>query len=445
LITELTRNTQGRSQSSPAIRVEGLGKRYRLGAIGGAFNYGSLRETLSDATRRQIRRLRGGSASGGTHRPDHIWALSDVSLTIDRGEVVGIIGRNGAGKSTLLKILSRITKPTSGWAELSGRVGTLLEVGTGFHPELTGRDNIFLSGTILGMRRAEIEARFDEIVEFSGVETFIDTPVKRYSSGMYVRLAFAVAAHLEPEILLVDEVLAVGDAEFQKRCLGKLESVVREGRTILFVSHNMAAIKALCARAVLFDDGRIVADGKVDAVVDQYLSAEAPLADHGHVPPDAPRVGSGEARLRHLSLQDCRGAVVNQLYLGQRFRVVSTIEVTRPVRDVLVSIGISTLDGTRVASSYSTDGGRSSFDLTPGWHRLSVDLDVTLLPRMYSLDHTIVRSTGYDVDTVNRILDFTALGVAESGPDSYRWATVRGFVRATAVWSELEELRDILT
>lgn len=220
-----------------AIRVEGLGKRYRIGAP--AMNYHTLRETFVDAVRAPLRKIRGKAEDGSLNS---IWALKDISFEVKQGQVLGIIGRNGAGKSTLLKILSRVTDPTEGLGEIHGRVGSLLEVGTGFHPELTGRENIFLNGAILGMRRSEIEHNFDEIVEFAEVGQFIDTPVKRYSSGMYLRLAFAVAAHLEPEILVVDEVLAVGDAEFQRKCLGKMSDVAQQGRTVLFVSHNMSAI-----------------------------------------------------------------------------------------------------------------------------------------------------------------------------------------------------------
>jgi lipopolysaccharide transport system ATP-binding protein len=424
----------------PAILVEGIGKRYRLGANAGVFNYGTLRETVANVAGRQRRRLRGlwSGVSQAAAAPDYIWALSDVSLRIDRGEVVGIIGANGAGKSTLLKILSRITKPTVGAAELRGRIGTLLEVGTGFHPELSGRDNIHLSGTILGMRRSEIQRRFDEIVEFAGIGRFIDTPVKRYSSGMYVRLAFAVAAHLEPEILLVDEVLAVGDAEFQKKCLGKMQNVVREGRTVLFVSHNMAAIKGLCPRAIWFAGGRVAADGHADDVVDRYLAGSAPAAVRGEVPANAPRVGSGEARVIRVALQNRRGADVERVYYGQPIRVVLTLAVSEPVRDAIAGVGISAVDGTRVATSHSTDGGRPALSLPRGEHRIAVDLDVTLLPHTYTLDVTVVRSDGYDIDSVNRVLDFTAMGVAESGGDRYPWDTVRGFVRPAAVWHDLD-------
>jgi lipopolysaccharide transport system ATP-binding protein len=429
-----------------AIAATDLAKRYRIGAVSNpAFQYGSLRETVVEAARAGVRRVARRPHGDRTAGASFVWALHDVTFDVRRGEVVGVIGRNGAGKSTLLKVLSRITKPTRGSAELHGRVGSLLEVGTGFHPELTGRDNIFLNGAILGMRRAEIARRFDEIVEFSGVSEFIDTPVKRYSSGMYVRLAFAVAAHLEPEILLVDEVLAVGDAEFQRKCLGKMHAVVNEGRTILFVSHNMAAVKSLCPRALWIDRGTIAADGEVDAVVDSYLSKGGPAATGGDVPENADRIGSGEAHIRRVELRNLDGHEIAQVYLGQPFRIALTIEVARPIQDALVGIGVSTLDGTRVASAFSSDGGGSAIALTPGRYRIAVDVEVTLLPRLYTVDCTIVRSTGHDVDTLQRVLDFTALDVAATGPDAYRWGTVRGFIRPVARWHDIESIGRVAT
>jgi lipopolysaccharide transport system ATP-binding protein len=249
-----------------AIRVENLGKRYRLGRRQEA--YGTLRDTIASAAQMPWRLLR---ERGRADKPAQIWALQDVSFEVRQGEVLGIIGRNGAGKSTLLKILARVTQPTTGLAEVCGRTGSLLEVGTGFHPELTGRENIFLNGAVLGMKKTEIRRKFDEIVAFAEIEQFLDTPVKRYSSGMYMRLAFAVAAHLEPEILVVDEVLAVGDAAFQKKCLGKMEKVAAGGRTVLFVSHNMVAVEDLCDRALWLHDGRIKAEGPVGKTVAEYL------------------------------------------------------------------------------------------------------------------------------------------------------------------------------
>ena len=258
------------------IRVDNLGKKYRLGQV----HTDLLSEKISNNLKKLVNRFRPKkdfspftfNASNVSQEKD-FWALKDVSFEVKQGEVVGIIGRNGAGKSTLLKILSRITEPTEGKVELIGRVGSLLEVGTGFHPELTGRENIFLNGAILGMKKAEIKKKFDEIVAFAEVEKFIDTPVKRYSSGMYVRLAFAVAAHLEPEILLVDEVLAVGDAQFQKKCLGKMGEVAKEGRTVLFVSHNMGAIENLCEKSLWLDGGSVRNIGPSYDIIQQYLSS----------------------------------------------------------------------------------------------------------------------------------------------------------------------------
>jgi lipopolysaccharide transport system ATP-binding protein len=261
--------------SQIAIRAEALGKEYRLGVDGGgAFRYKSLRDTIASRVTAPFRRVQGWirGSGGRSHTDSKIWALKDIDLEIQQGEVMGIVGRNGAGKSTLLKVLARITEPTQGRAEICGRVGSLLEVGTGFHSELTGRENIYLNGAILGMRRAEIRAKFDEIVAFSEVDRFIDTPVKHYSSGMYLRLAFAVAAHLEPEILFIDEVLAVGDAAFQKKCIGKLGSVARDGRTVLFVSHNLGALANLCTRAIFLSGGLKRSEGPVGKIIGEYIN-----------------------------------------------------------------------------------------------------------------------------------------------------------------------------
>ncbi len=264
--------------SDTVIRAEGLSKKYLIGHQRRE-RYTTLRDVVVRTAKHWARTTLDAARGRQLVLGDEIeefWALKNVSFELAQGDVVGIIGRNGAGKSTLLKVLSRITEPSEGRVEIKGRVASLLEVGTGFHPELTGRENIYLNGAILGMRRTEIRRKFDEIVDFAGVEKFLDTPVKRYSSGMYVRLAFAVAAHLEPEILVVDEVLAVGDAEFQQKCLGKMKRVAGEGRTVLFVSHNLAAVRALCNRGILLAGGQIVSDASVDAVISQYANASAP-------------------------------------------------------------------------------------------------------------------------------------------------------------------------
>ncbi len=291
--------------SNLAIRAEGLGKRYCIGAA--QERYRTVRETLMSAATLPARAVRAALAGNRRRRRQEasFWALKGVSFEIRSGEVVGIIGRNGAGKSTLLKILSRITEPTEGYADIDGRVGSLLEVGTGFHPELTGRENVFLNGAILGMPRAEIERKFDEIVAFAEVSQFVDTPVKHYSSGMYLRLAFAVAAHLEPNVLLVDEVLAVGDAAFQRKCLGQMEHVARNGRTVLLVSHNMAAISALCTRTLLLNRGEVSYFGETDQAVRRYIADAASNATT-HLTERSDRQGSGRARIERIEVIDDR-------------------------------------------------------------------------------------------------------------------------------------------
>jgi len=334
-----------------AVTVEELAKRYRIGQYQGA--YGTLRDSLATTVRRIAQR---------EHRPhyEEIWALRDVSFEVREGEVLGIVGRNGAGKSTLLKILTRITTPTSGRATIRGNVGSLLEVGTGFHPELTGRENVFLNGAVLGMKRREIVQKFSEIVEFSGVERFIDTPVKRYSSGMSVRLAFAVAAHLEPEIMLVDEVLAVGDAEFQRRCLGRMEELSHSGRTVLFVSHQMQAVSQLCDRALQLDDGGIVNDGPAGEVVATYLQTAG---------------GSGS----EISWPDLETAPGDRLVRLRSARVVHEDGSLADAVDVREPVGIEI--GFRVLRSGGTPvfpkikvidrQGQAAFnalDTSPRWH-----------------------------------------------------------------------------
>jgi lipopolysaccharide transport system ATP-binding protein len=308
----------------PIIKVEGLGKRYRIGAQQSP--YGSLRETLAGAVRaplRLVRRNRRGA------RPT-FWAVKDVSFDVQPGEVVGVIGRNGAGKSTLLKLLSRITEPTTGRIELYGRVGSLLEVGTGFHPELSGRENIYLNGAILGMARAEIARKFDEIVAFAEMAKFVDTPVKHYSSGMYLRLAFAVAAHLEPEILIVDEVLAVGDIRFQRKCLDKMQDVGKQGRTVIFVSHNMPAVTRLCPRTILLDGGTVVRDGPSSQVVSAYLSTGLGTTAARTWPDDATAPGNEIVRLRAVRVRAAAGAVTDALDIRQPVGIEVEYEVLTP-------------------------------------------------------------------------------------------------------------------
>jgi len=310
--------------SDIVIKTENLGKKYVIGHQAQRGGYTALRDVLMQNARTlwsKTKDLATGKPVIQGDTTEEVWALKDVNFEVHRGEALGIIGRNGAGKSTLLKVLSRITEPTAGRVTIKGRVASLLEVGTGFHPELSGRENIYLNGTILGMTRAEIKRKFDEIVSFAEVERYLDTPVKRYSSGMYVRLAFAVAAHLDPEILVVDEVLAVGDAQFQKKCLGKMNDVARGGRTVLFVSHNMAAVSALCSRAILLKDGTITCDANVDEAINDYLSSLSEKAET-YLDDRADRRGDGTVRLCEVWIEDRDGQRVTSVRSGDDVTIV---------------------------------------------------------------------------------------------------------------------------
>ena len=358
--------------SSQSIVVENLAKKYVIGGVR-EFRYKTLRDSLAGLFSRR----------DGKSARETIWALHDVSFTVDKGEVIGIIGRNGAGKSTLLKILSRITEPTAGRGFLYGRAGSLLEVGTGFHPELTGRENIFLNGAILGMKRSEIVSKLDEIVAFAEIDQFLDTPVKRYSSGMYVRLAFAVAAHLETEILIVDEVLAVGDANFQKKCLNKMEDVGHHGRTVLFVSHNLASVTRLCRRAILLDAGRIVRDGASHEVVRFYLHADLGTTAAREWRDAATAPGNSSVRLRRVQiLQD---GVVS-----------AAVDIRRPV---IVEMEYDVLRGGKllVPNLHFASGGGStifaSLDLDPAWRGRPITtgryVSAALIPGNFLMEGTI--------------------------------------------------------
>ena len=332
------------------LTIDNLGKSYRVQASKGprtAYGYRTLREEVMDWFKMPLRWFQGNAEP----TTQEFWALKDVSFHVNQGEVLGIIGHNGAGKSTLLKILSRITKPTVGEVRLRGRVGSLLEVGTGFHPELTGRENIFLNGAILGMRRHEIQSKFDQIVEFAEIEQFLDTPVKRYSSGMYVRLAFAVAAHLEPEILIVDEVLAVGDLSFQRKCMGRMREVGRSGSTILFVSHNMPAVEALCTRAILMDHGKVALDGAVHDLVQEYhrrvLQAHG---DPGSALSDLNSPTRVQKIFRSATLLGDTGEPTNFLPVGGRFHLRLVLDAPIAVESPNVTIGIDDNLGQRLLS-----------------------------------------------------------------------------------------------
>jgi lipopolysaccharide transport system ATP-binding protein len=348
-------------EAETVIRVENLSKRY---VIDHAAERGqsTLRDALASGARGLARRFLGRRTAGGPTR-EEFWAVRDVSFEVKRGEVIGLIGRNGAGKSTLLKLLSRITEPTNGRIEIDGRVASLLEVGTGFHPELTGRENAYLNGSILGMSRAEIRSKFDEIVAFAEIEKFLDTPVKRYSSGMYMRLAFAVAAHLEPEILVVDEVLAVGDGEFQRKCFAKMDEIRRTGRTVLVVSHNLGAIQTLCTRAIQLEQGRVVGQGEVAAEVARYLARLTTAA--GQLPADrTDREGAGRMRVVGLTFQNVRGEPIESAVCGDELRLAVRCTAEPEVGAGEVALSCWSADGVKLfhvdTAQRGHDGGRGT-------------------------------------------------------------------------------------
>jgi lipopolysaccharide transport system ATP-binding protein len=373
--------------SSPVITVENLGKRYMIGRQRSKKD--GLRHAIEDAIRTPFAWLRSERKSQKLPDKD-FWALKDVSFQIKQGETVGIIGRNGAGKSTLFKILSRITVPTEGRIRLNGRVASLLEVGTGFHQELTGRENIFLNGAILGMTHAEIVRKFDEIVEFSEIANFLDTPVKRYSSGMYVRLAFAVAAHLEPEILIVDEVLAVGDAAFQKKCLGKMGSFAQSGKTVLFVSHNMEAVGSLCQRALWLKDGRLHDDGNADDVIEAYFSS---LANESSFSSTNPDYGLSIQKVR---LKNGRGDEASQFHPGEDLVVEISYDAQKRVEKPYITVGVTGINGPCFIANMLLDGHRP--ETLDGTGRIACKFRaIPLLPQNYIIKMSIRTKNGNDM------------------------------------------------
>ena len=405
--------------SNPIIKVNNLSKRYRIGAA--EKGYKTFREAIVDGITAPVRNLlklrrltKFKNNPSLNHEEDVIWALKDVSFEVNEGEVLGIIGRNGAGKSTLLKVLSRITEPTGGFIDIDGRVSSLLEVGVGFHPELTGRENIFLNGAILGMRKQEIKKKFDEIVSFAEIEKFIDTPVKRYSSGMYVRLAFAVAAHLEPEILLVDEVLAVGDLAFQKKCFGKMGEVAKGGRTVLLVSHNMQAINSLCTRAICLENGRIIDSGKSTKVTINYFHRLQSIETDESIS-DSKRVTKSDyLRITRVSILNSKGEKTRTLFFREPFQVRFIFEVLQPVEEVRLGFAICTPDGTRISTTHHTDGGLKPLALGEGCYSTTAYVQNQLVPGNYVLEvgaHDLRTTRG--LDSVPNAADFTVVGFSE--------------------------------
>lgn len=416
--------------SELAITARGISKQY---TIGERQTYKSLRESLMRMVSRPTRtRERSQRRS--------IWALRDVSFEVGRGEVIGIIGRNGAGKSTLLKVVSRITEPTCGEIRVRGRLASLLEVGTGFHPELTGRENIFLNGAILGMTRSEMEQRFEAIVAFAEIETFLDTPVKRYSSGMYLRLAFAVAAHLEPEILVLDEVLAVGDAAFQKKCLGRMGTVASEGRTVLFVSHNLAAVRSMCTRVFVIDRGEVVFHGPVAEGIDSYLSSTLPQGLMTLATDQTPRPNSQLGRELRITSVSIPGLEQGHLSTHRPMTVEFEFVCTEALDDVVFGFSIYSVEGPRILQALSTHERPAIHRLEPCRYRMSASLvSNPLLPGLYILDIG-ARSAQKGLDWLK---DLMVLQVIDERDVASTWLQPdAGFVFSRSVWdgpTEVEE------
>jgi lipopolysaccharide transport system ATP-binding protein len=415
----------------PIIQVENLSKCYRIGARA---SYGSLRDEIMEVITAPFRRRGASSVEDNT-----IWALKDVSFEVMEGEVLGVIGRNGAGKSTLLKILSRITEPTSGRIEMRGRVASLLEVGTGFHPELTGRENILLNGALLGMRRSEIKKKFDEIVAFAEIEKFLDTPVKRYSSGMYVRLAFAVAAHLEPEILIIDEVLAVGDAGFQKKCLGKMGDVARGGRTVLFVSHNMGAVQQLCSRALLLSSGQIIKSGSPQSVVEGYLlsqNVKSASSENNIYHLNRTNAFGNRMKFKKCVVLNAKAKKTETLKFGEPFYIYLEAISKSELQSLSFVIGIDSFDGNRILTVASEDANRLFKCFSGQLAKIMAYFpDLHLIPGYYWISIAI-KQHGFTIDHVFHASTFEIISAVFDGMNPY--PGYKGYIWRMPVWRNIK-------
>jgi lipopolysaccharide transport system ATP-binding protein len=425
--------------SIPVIKVKNLSKQYRIGEREG---YKTFREAIVNLVKTPFRRWNGYNPQSAIHnlQSETIWALKDISFEVKQGETIGIIGRNGAGKSTLLKILSKITEPTEGRVELQGCVGSLLEVGTGFHPELTGHENIYLYGAILGMDRWEVTKKFDEIVAFAELEKFIDTPVKRYSSGMYMRLAFAVAAHLDPEILLVDEVLAVGDASFQKKCMGKMEDASQEGRTVLFVSHNMTAIQSLCDRCFVIDKGKIIFDGDTAQAIGRYLISGQSVGvqntpgEYDLVNRDNSYLSSGDTIIQKLRLLDSEGNLQDTFAMGEEMHIAVDVNGLSDYRDALIGIIYKTNYEQRITS---INTGMTCSSIEEPRHKLEqatlIVPNLPLIPGRYWIDVSAAQQGIAMLDYVDRAASFNVIE-ADVYDTGYRVTSNFGLVYLKGDW-----------
>jgi lipopolysaccharide transport system ATP-binding protein len=421
--------------SNIVLSVENVWKQYRLGTIGTG--------TLKDDLARFWAKLRGKedptTLIGQTNDrnnidSEYVWALQNINFEVKQGEVLGIIGKNGAGKSTLLKILSKVTQPTKGNIKVKGRIASLLEVGTGFHPELTGTENVYLNGAILGMTKNDIKNKFEEIVEFSGIGKYIDTPVKRYSSGMYVRLAFAVAAHLEPEILVLDEVLAVGDAEFQKKCLGKMKDVSGEGRTVLFVSHNMDAVRKLCTQGLMLKYGQVSFFGNMQQTIDNYLK-KTDITDYSNdIPQDFSVHNTGEARFKRIMVFNQKQEPTIEFKYKEPIKVILQLEVYKEIINGILDIKICTPDNQYITYSTTVFEKIEHITLAKGIHQIECILENNLMPQNYCFAIGVHYAKGDSIDYIEGIYPFSVIKYAHNKEEDYPLAWSHGFLLEKSQW-----------
>ena len=429
--------------SNIVLKIENVSKQYRLGLIGTG--------TISHDLNRWWHKVRGKEdpyikIGDINHRDkkggDYVWALNNVNFEVNKGEVLGIIGKNGAGKSTILKLLSQVTNPTTGQIKVKGRIASLLEVGTGFHPELTGRENIFLNGAILGMVKAEISSKLDEIIDFSGVSKYIDTPVKRYSSGMMVRLGFAVAAHLEPEILVVDEVLAVGDADFQKKCIGKMKDISGYGRTVIFVSHNMTSIRNLCSKAIVLDKGQVTYSGSVENAIQIYLKKnDLNNLDSIKINIESAnrKYSTGEAFYTQAYIINNKNKISNNFSFREKQKVILVLQVNEVLKNVILTLGLITQFGDNFAYSMSNDGFElNSFE--KGVFKIEFEIPFYLMPGSYALTFAITNyHTGNAIDFIDYFSPFSVSKESNSSTSDYPWNTIHGKVEMRNNWNIIKE------
>lgn len=425
--------------SEIVLRAENISKQYRLGQLGTGTISHDLNRAWAKLRGKEDPYLKVGDANdrsiaGGS---EYVWSLKDINFEVYQGEVLGIIGKNGAGKSTLLKILSQVTTPTTGKVMAKGRIASLLEVGTGFHPDLSGRENIFLNGAILGMSKAEIKRKLDEIVDFSGVARYLDTPVKRYSSGMTVRLGFAVAAHLEPEILIIDEVLAVGDQEFQDKCIGKMKDVSNSGRTVLFVSHNLAAVQNLCNTCLYLKNGNILESGLTSKVIESYLGENRNVQLTGEIPHDFYRqYGTKEAYFRRILIKDFQDNTIDRLAFSQPFKVVLELEVLKDLKNVMININLGTTLGQPILYAVEKrESGYLSKDLLKGKYTIEVQFNLKLLPGNYSFTLGLnYLANGTTIDWVENVSFITVDKIGYNKNENYPWDSVHGYIEPETEW-----------